>query len=60
VVHWVSEAVDTNVGGTPKIAMIRDGDPAIKWLSDGEVAEQKTQVDAIRPNLWKRILAAAK
>jgi 20S proteasome alpha/beta subunit len=60
VVHWVSEAVDTNVGGTPKIAMIRDDDPAIKWLSDQEVAEQKIQVDAVRPNLWKRILAITK
>ncbi len=60
VFHWVSEAVDTNVGGTPKIAMIRDNDPTIAWLSDEEVAAQKNQVDVIRPNLWKRILSANK
>lgn len=55
VIHWVSEAVDTNVGGTPEIAMIRDDDKKISYLSDAEVAKQKKHVELIRPDLWKRL-----
>jgi len=52
---WVAEAVDTNVGGRPKVGMIRDGEKQIAWLDDTELSRAKQQADAARTDLWRRL-----
>jgi len=56
VIAWVSEKVDAFVGGTPQIAMIRDGNPTVAWLDQSDIDQQSANVDASRKQLWKRLL----
>jgi 20S proteasome alpha/beta subunit len=55
VIHWVSQKVDTNVGGTPQVAMIRDQDNTVNWLPDTEIEAQRVKVEAAQSELWTRL-----
>ena len=53
VIHWVSEDVDTSVGGTPQVAIIRDDDPKIQWLNAEEIEKQGKLAKERKANLWR-------
>jgi len=53
VIHWVSEDVDTNVGGIPQVAIIRDGKAKIEWLGPEEIQKQGETAKRKKQNLWK-------
>lgn len=55
VIHWVSEKVDTSVGGDPQVAMLKDGNSKVQWLSDAVIKEQAEKAEAARKDLWPRI-----
>jgi 20S proteasome alpha/beta subunit len=55
VIAWVSEKVDVYVGGTPQVAMIRDGNQTLAWLDQAEIDRQTANVEAARNNLWARL-----
>jgi len=60
VIHWVAEAVDTNVGGKPTIGIIRDGQKQIIWMADEELDQARRQVELVRKDLWKRLTLTEK
>lgn len=51
VIAWVSESVDSTVGGTPQVAMIHDDDPEVHYLSEAEVARSIDHVSNARTRL---------
>ena len=53
VIHWISEDVDTRVGGTPQIAMIRNGESKINWLGQEEIDKQGGMAKEKKTNLWQ-------
>ncbi len=55
VISWVSEEIDSTVGGTPQVAMIRDQDPRVTYLDSrdvGEAGEHAEQTRAVLPELF--------
>lgn len=53
IVLWVSEEVSRTVGGTPQIAIIRNGNPDIEYLGSDRIQDAKQKVEQVRKNLKK-------
>jgi 20S proteasome alpha/beta subunit len=53
VIQWISEKVDSHVGGEPLVAMIRNGKKGIDWLEKESIEEQKKKVEIAHQSLWK-------
>lgn len=55
IMGWIREKVDSNVGGTPQIAMIKDGQVGVEYLSDEEAEETAQRGEKARDNLAKLV-----
>ncbi len=51
VISWVSENVDSTVGGQPQVAMIRDNVPGIEYLSHDAVSRSADDASAAQEHL---------
>ncbi len=55
VISWVSEDIDTFVGGVPQVAMIKDNTPGVNYLS-AELTERAAQrAKILRPRLARAL-----
>ncbi len=48
IIFWVSEDVDSTVGGQPQVGIIRDESDSVEYLTHTIIREVKTQVDKIK------------
>lgn len=55
IIGWIRGGVDDNVGGTPQVAMIRDGDPKVEYLSEERAEEAAKRGEQARDNLGKLV-----
>lgn len=50
-IYWVSEKIDTTVGGFPQINIIRDDNPETEPIKEEMLREMETKVEALRSKL---------
>lgn len=48
IIFWVSEDVDSTVGGQPQVAVIRDESDDVEYLTHTMIREVKSQVDKVK------------
>ena len=58
VIHWISEDVTADVGGTPHVATLLNDKPGFNWLSDEEINKQGDSAKNCKSNLWPRFCNA--
>lgn len=53
IIGWIREKVDSNVGGTPQVAMIKDSEAKVQYLPEAEAEEAAKAGEKIRDDLRK-------
>lgn len=51
IIGWIRERVDSNVGGTPQVAMIKDNQAKVDYLPKAEAEEEAKAGEKARDNL---------
>ena len=50
IAGWIREKVDSNVGGIPQVAMIKDNRTEVEYLTEAEVEEAAKRGEQAREN----------
>jgi 20S proteasome alpha/beta subunit len=55
VINWIAEDVDTNVGGTPNVAILLNEQKSFQWLPTADVDEMGRAAKSCKADLWRRL-----